>query len=94
MKKDLILLKTVKSFCEIAVGEQELQLKDATGSPDRIMNHPLFESAKDLLHSSLRKGISQMIEKKKKVLPERMTHSKLIDPFIVEPYDAYIQSFG
>lgn len=76
MNKELILLKTEKSFCEIAVGEQELH---DTGSPDEVRNHPLFESAKDLLHSSLRKGISQMMEKQNKVLPARMTHSELID---------------
>lgn len=66
MDKDLILLKTVKSFCEIAVGELELQLKYDTGSPEKVSN-PLYESTKDLLHSALRKGIAKIFEKQKKL---------------------------
>jgi len=83
MNKELLLLKTVKSFCEIAVGEQELYLKyEDTGSPDKLINHPLFESAKDVLHSSLRKGIAQIMTKENLALPERMTHSDLVDKLI------------
>ncbi|KAL4281163.1 hypothetical protein GQ457_03G016610 [Hibiscus cannabinus] len=95
MHKDLILLKTVKSFCEIAVGELELQLKYDTGSPEKVSN-PLYESTKDLLHSALRKGIAKILEKQNLALPEKMTHSELVDKlidtqvvdqFIVEPPD-------
>lgn len=83
MNKEIILLKTVKSFCEIAVGEQELYLKyEATGSPDKLINHPLFESARDVLHSSLRKGIAPILAKENLALPERMTHSDLVDKLI------------
>lgn len=40
-------LKTVKSFWEIAVGEQELYLKyEDIGSPNKLINHPLFEPAR------------------------------------------------
>lgn len=50
-------LKTVKSFWEIAVGEQELYLKyEDIGSPNKLINHPLFESAKNVLCSSLQRG--------------------------------------
>ncbi|KAL4280139.1 hypothetical protein GQ457_03G016620 [Hibiscus cannabinus] len=95
MHKDLILLKTVKSFYEIAVGELELQLKYDTGSPEKVSN-PLYESTKDLLHSALRKGIAKILEKQNLALPEKMTHSELVDKlidtqvvdqFIVEPPD-------
>lgn len=83
MNKELLLLKTVKSFCEIAVGEQELYLKyEDTGSPDQPINHPLFESAKGVLHSSLRKGIAPIMAKENLALPERMTHSDLVDKLI------------
>jgi len=92
MTKELILLKTIKSFSEIAAGELELQQKY---NPERVSN-PLCDSAKDLLHDSLRKGIAQLLERQNKPLPERMTHydlveklidTQVVDQFIVEPQD-------
>ena len=62
MNKDLILLKTVKSFCEVAIGEFEQQLKFDESIPESV-SHPLYESAKDILHDALRKGIAQLLGK-------------------------------
>lgn len=95
MDKDRILLKTIKSFCEIAVGELELQLKYDLAYPERVKN-PIYESTMDLLRGALRKGIAQIMEKEKLALPDTMTHSELVsklidtqvvDQFLVEPPD-------
>lgn len=77
MKKDIILLKTVKSFCEVAVGELELQLKYDESIPEKV-SHPLYDSAKDLLHGALRKGVVQLMDKHNFVLPEKLTHNELV----------------
>ena len=81
MTKEIILLKTVKSFCEVAIGEFELQLKFDESIPERV-SHPLYESAKDIIHDALRKGIAQLFQKHNFTLPPNMTHSTLIEKLI------------
>lgn len=93
MEKKKILLKTLKSFCEIAQGEYELELDRC--SPAMLKN-PYFESSKDLLNSALEKSVKEVLDRHNLPLPENLTYptliekvisTKVVDPCNLEPID-------
>jgi hypothetical protein len=47
-----------------------------------FQKEPLYDSAKDLIHDALRKGIAQLFEKHNFTLPPKITHSELVEKLI------------
>lgn len=95
MEKNKILLKTLKSFCEIAQGEYELELDQANCSPSMRKN-PYFESSKDLLNSALEKSVKEIRDRHNLGLPDNLSYpdlvekvisTKVVDPCNLEPID-------
>lgn len=94
-KVNYILLKTLKSFCEIAQGEYELELDQAHCSP-AMRKNAYFESSKDLLNSALEKSVKEVIDRHNLLLPENLSYpsllekvisTKVVDPVNLEPID-------
>lgn len=94
-EKKKILLKTLKSFAEIAQGEYELELDQAHSSPSMLKN-PYFESSKDLLNSALEKSVKEVLDRQNLPLPENLTFptliekvisTKVLDPYNLNPID-------
>lgn len=94
--KILLLLKGMKSFCEIAQGEYELELDQANSSPSLLKN-AYFESSKDLLTSALEKSVKELLRDRQNLpLPENLAYpdlvekllsTKVVDPVHLEPID-------
>ena len=75
MKLNKILLNTLRDFCEIAQGEYELELDQASCSPAMLKN-PYFESSKDLLNDALEKSVKEVLDGQNLPLPNNITYPR------------------